>query len=470
MYLLVRAPWALDITSATLPTFPSCSRASLYVSSRSPKTSTALITIPMTKPSAIVRQTRRRARLTARVTRSLPPVEDPPTSIADLAPSLPMVLQGSCPLFTVVPAETRNRIYEFSLESDDSTDAAHPSPYRRHTFYYRPGHKRPKHISTSLLQTCQQIYAEASLLPPVINEHTFWCNRPPPHVKNASSPVEYFKKMTLKQRSAVQSLHFFTQQFFLEGNWGGIWTTLWRHQDELLRNTAEMGAVNKDPRSAEKQVGKIAPKKITITLRHTDWWHWENNERLGIDPFRNGRTFAAEMGAPVPPSREEKAWGNEFKLIPSLEELVIEFETVMRKKDQLDAILERALEWKFPLHPKNCLYLVAEPRSKRAYTWIGAKESALKQQEPHAMIRNPETGRLELQAQLDGVPAPTLIPFDTEIASKTAGGSGEGSITGNVPSGSSRVAKQQPKFDPDTEEEFYVVFLIWKRQRVERRR
>ena len=424
----------------------------------------------MTKPSAIVRQTRRRARLTARVTRSLPPVEDPPTSIADLAPSLPMVLQGSCPLFTVVPAETRNRIYEFSLESDDSTDAAHPSPYRRHTFYYRPGHKRPKHISTSLLQTCQQIYAEASLLPPVINEHTFWCNRPPPHVKNASSPVEYFKKMTLKQRSAVQSLHFFTQQFFLEGNWGGIWTTLWRHQDELLRNTAEMGAVNKDPRSAEKQVGKIAPKKITITLRHTDWWHWENNERLGIDPFRNGRTFAAEMGAPVPPSREERAWGNEFKLIPSLEELVIEFETVMRKKDQLDVILERALEWKFPLHPKNCLYLVAEPQSKRAYTWIGAKESALKQQEPHAMIRNPETGRLELQAQLDGVPVPTLIPFDTEIASKTAGGSGEGSITGNVPSGSSRVAKQQPKFDPDTEEEFYVVFLIWKRQRVERRR
>ncbi|PPQ92879.1 hypothetical protein CVT25_009766 [Psilocybe cyanescens] len=87
-----------------------------------------------------------------------------------------MVLQRSCPLFTAIPAEMQNRIYEFSLESDDSTYTAHP-----------------KRISTSLLQTCQQIYAEVSLLPPAINEHAFWCYRPPPHVKTASSHAEYFK-------------------------------------------------------------------------------------------------------------------------------------------------------------------------------------------------------------------------------------------------------------------------------------
>jgi hypothetical protein len=283
-------------------------------------------------------------------------------------------------------------------------------------------------------------------------------------VKNASSPVDYFKKMTLKQRSAVQRLHFFTQQFFLEGDWGRMWTNLWRHQDELLQSVAKTGTDNKDPRSAEKQVGTIAPKKITITLRHTDWWYWENNQRLGIDPFRNGRTLAAEMRKPVPGNRVAGAWGNEFKLTPSLEELVIEFETVMRKRDQLDAILEWALEWKFPLQPDNSLYLVAEPKSKQAYTWIGAKESALGQQAMSVMIRNQE---LERQAQPDDVPIPTLVPFDAEIVSKTASGSGEGSVTCDAPTGSSRVAKQQPKFDPDTEEEFYVVFLTWKRQLVE---
>lgn len=113
---------------------------------------------------------------------------------------------------------------------------------------------------------------------------------------------------------------------------------------------------------------------MTITFRHTDWWYWENNDPLGIDPFRPGRTRAAKMDNPVCVAHGvERAWGNQFTSIPSLKELAIEFETIMRKRVQLDAIIQRALQWKFPIQADKSLYLVADPGSKSAYTWVGGE-------------------------------------------------------------------------------------------------
>jgi hypothetical protein len=146
----------------------------------------------------------------------------------------------------------------------------------------------------------------------------------------------------------------------------------------------------------------------------------------------------------------ERAWGNQFIFVPTLEELVIEFETIMRKKDQLDAILQRALQWKFPMQPDKSLYLVAEPRSKNAYTWVGAKEVDLKSQRrvaPRPVVTEAGSEFQSVQEpEPKPVPAiPTLKPFDPLSAS----------------SGS------HPEFDSITEEEFYVVFLTWKKQRVD---
>ncbi|KAK5791066.1 hypothetical protein VI817_006375 [Penicillium citrinum] len=354
-------------------------------------------------------------------------------NIADLVPSLPTASQASCPLFTLLPAEIRNRIYAFSLESEDfAMDGSPQILYKQNAFYYRPGYKRPKRIQTGLLQTCQQIYDEASLLPPGINEHTFWFYRAPPHVRNASSPLDYFLKMTPKQRGQVDHLHLFTQQFFLEDNhWSDIWSGI------------QMGTEGRTLRGA----CRIAPRKLTITFRHTDWWFWENNDPLGIDPFRPGRTRAGEEGKPVSYRFHNRSpWGEQFCKIPSLEELVIEFETIMRKKDQLDAIIERALKWKFPMDTDESLYLVAEPQSLSAYTWIGAKEKDLKQQGSTAS--RPVNGDQFSQETEQAPSAPTLEPYHPRKKLKLMDGDGS-------------------SLEKETEE-FYVVFLTWKRKRIER--
>ncbi|KAG0155331.1 hypothetical protein PDIDSM_906 [Penicillium digitatum] len=358
-------------------------------------------------------------------------------TLQDLIPSLPAAPLTS-PLFTVFPAEIRNRIYTFALESEDVlTDDRSRSLYKQNAFYYRPGYKQPKRIQTALLQTCQQIYAEASLLPSAVNEHTFWFYRSPPHVKDASSPLNYFRKMAPKQRAQVQHLHLFTQQYFLEDDhWSQIWDGL------------KIG----DDGSNLRKGCSIAPKKMTITFRHTDWWYWENDELLGIDPFRPGRTCAADMGQVVSPQSAARSWGNQFSSLPCLEELVIEFETIMRKRDQLNAIIQQALEWKFPIQADKSLYLVAEPKSKSVYTWSGAKEADLKRQTP-AWPVDTEAG-LESQPGPEQDPAhtaPALVPFDHQSNSGTSGDISLGNLTHHN----------------ENAEMYYVVFLTWRKQRVQ---
>ncbi|RAH84768.1 hypothetical protein BO86DRAFT_386848 [Aspergillus japonicus CBS 114.51] len=455
----------------------------------------------------------------------MPPRRISPSSYRipqDLTPSLPAVNQSACPLFTHIPAEIRNKIYYYTLESSSSSETPSDTAatYAQQALYYRPGFKAPKRISTSLLQTCQQIYGEASLLPPAINRHTFWCHRPPPHVRHAASPADYFARMTPKQRGAVQELHFFTQQFFLEDSWAQVWTSVreneaWQAQMrkgkrklEEAREThsagdgSENGGMSQEnevegreskrragppppppppPRlgldpDETSDVGALAPKRMTITLRHTDWWFWEDNEPLGIDPFRPGRTRADEMGVlprrPLTAWEEGRVWGNQFKLLPSLEELVIEFETVMRKRDQLDAIVQMARDWRFPVVVEDeengeKVFLVAEEGSRRAYTWIGAKEEILRNVVMGAAGRNRQQEGGGAAGDAAVKPPPRLVPFDAEKEFKTAAAASQHQEgEGDTLTAEQGAPKKNEDFDPATEEKFYVVFLTWRRQRI----
>ncbi|EPS26111.1 hypothetical protein PDE_01047 [Penicillium oxalicum 114-2] len=435
-------------------------------------------------------------------------------NLPDSEPSLPEIKQDASPLFTVLPAEVRNRIYTFSLEysgvlpwsdtkasgasydGDQSTSTS--APYRGNAFYFRPGYNQPKRILTSLLQTCQAIYNEASLLPPAVSEHTFWFYRGPPHVKDASSPLRYFAKMTPKQRAQVQHLHFFTQQFFLEDK---IWSTVWNGIEIVRRDkdkAQEAGAADGSgyesktttsptspspptssssspqfstsdlsfsiavPKARRTETIKISPRTLTITLRHTDWWFWENDQPLGIDPFRVGRTIFSRPPSPPaemsPDSRPsfpmKRPWGEQFVTMPSLEELTIEFETVMRKRDQLDDIIQRALHWRFPLRHRpwksEMIYLVPEPRSVQAYTWVGATESELKCQGTKRSALVPQFARVNHSPKM-----------------------GEGT---SVAAWEDRTVPERPVLRPYTigdgprsglpegTEEYYVVFVTWKCQ------
>ncbi|KAI9761999.1 MAG: hypothetical protein M1840_001497 [Geoglossum simile] len=263
--------------------------------------------------------------------------------------------QLSCPLFTRIPGEIRTRIFEFALAEYDDTFR----PYDETAFYYRPGYHYRQRIDTALLRTCRLIYLEARLIPIVINEHPFWCFRGPAHRRLGARPQTYFPGLTPEQRIAAEHIHFFTQQYWLEGTWAGSpWATV-------------------------TQIPEMRPRKLTITVRHTDWWYWECDDPLGIDPRLPGRVHKNEMLSGDPhaevkdsgdrrAARVRLAWGNQFKNLKGLCELVIELETVERKKSELDGIVARAKGWWFKLADGKVL--VRDEAETRGHTWIGSRE------------------------------------------------------------------------------------------------
>ncbi|KAF2478097.1 uncharacterized protein BDR25DRAFT_7992 [Lindgomyces ingoldianus] len=69
--------------------------------------------------------------------------------------------QTQSPLFSTLPSEIRNLIFEYALcECQDETD-----PVDSQSRHFRPGHEYKTRIETALLQTCRLIYYEAQAIP-----------------------------------------------------------------------------------------------------------------------------------------------------------------------------------------------------------------------------------------------------------------------------------------------------------------
>lgn len=224
--------------------------------------------------------------------------------------------QSACPLFTQIPPEIRNSIFKLALTEYDDTH----HPYEPSAAYCRPEYCFRQRIDTDLLRTCRRVYLEAHLLPVAINEHVFWCYRGPPGRRFAADPHGYFEMMKSRQRNAVDCVHFFTQQFWLEGQFR-----------DACRSPL------------------MCPRKIKITLRHTDWWLNEYGAKLGIDPRLANRVPWNEMGREPRADEVQLGFGYQFRHLRGLRELEMEFETTASKSDELKAIVQRALAWKFEL-------------------------------------------------------------------------------------------------------------------------
>lgn len=243
--------------------------------------------------------------------------------------------QSACPLFTRIPPEIRNSIFKLALTEYDDTD----HPYEEETTYCRPDYYFPHRIDTDLLRTCRRIYLEAHLLPVALNEHVFWCYRGPPGRKYAADPQGYFELMTPQQLDAVDCVHFFTQQFWLEG----------RFADAC-------------------RLSSMRPRKIKITLRHSDWWVWEVQAKLGIDPRLAGRVMWDEMGRKPRTDEGELGFGYQFRHLHGLRELEMEFETSPLQIAELENIVQRALAWRFDLLDGNVLS--TEGTAVVRYLWV----------------------------------------------------------------------------------------------------
>jgi hypothetical protein len=137
-------------------------------------------------------------------------------------------------------------------------------PYTPKDWFYRPGYHAHWIISTTLLATCKRIYLEAFTLPLRLNEHTFW-DSPERGSPWRYSEVDHYKRtdlnaffdcLTPQQRFDVQEVHLFAQPFWLE--------------------------------DLDLTSGRVAAKKIKLTLRHQDWYYCEIADPIGICPWLKG--------------------------------------------------------------------------------------------------------------------------------------------------------------------------------------
>ncbi len=218
---------------------------------------------------------------------------NPQTTQPALPPRTPQIsagadAQASSPLFSSIPAEIRQRIYTLTLRSFDD----HSKPYNPQHHHYRPGHEYRQKYDLRLLQTCKRIYHEARLLPISLNEITIYLYRGP-RSNLPAHPVhnwqERYNGLNPDQRNAVQTVHFYAQQCYLEST------------PALLDPGTARFATPQFCGGRSILAPSMTTKKLILTLRRSDWWSWESppmsNDQLGICPWRSGRTDWKQMEA-----------------------------------------------------------------------------------------------------------------------------------------------------------------------------
>ena len=257
--------------------------------------------------------------------------------------------QSASPLYNRIPGEVRTLIFSFALtEYYDKS-----KPYDKDAYYYRPGYRYHRTICSNVLQTCRLVYHEAHFLAPLLNEHVEWHDRAPPAVPRSGprrAPGRGRKlagqSLGLRHPSMV-TVHFFTQQTWLESRLAWRSHYLNRHFDVTYNI-----------------------KTLKITIRHSDWWWWESQEPLKLDPKQQDTASETHHSKPED-EFHPGAWGQGLKRISGLKNFELELETVEHKRPELDKIVSRAPGWRFPLEEGK--EMVLDESKTRKTGWIGRK-------------------------------------------------------------------------------------------------
>lgn len=288
--------------------------------------------------------------------------------------------------------------------------------------WFRPGYIGQRKMHTASLGTCRRVYLETCVLPSQGSKIFYnargprWCPR---------SPNEYFSGLASGAARHIRNLQIFSQMWFLEKDLMdlvtgvftantyfitppplNLWTLTnppWRppmafpplltpqlYQDNYLPDGPLPSHVS-PPGSAGPSLwqdllhaapiylsesARIRPWRVTenltslrIYLRRTDWWNWESNAPLVINPFSPSTPTRQQMHDSMRASVEADrlleprlrssspsaiprwaCWGLLFLRMPSLQKLTIDFETAENKKDEMETIVDWAhSRWRFPV-------------------------------------------------------------------------------------------------------------------------
>ena len=268
---------------------------------------------------------------------SIPPVRRREDALAYLAKSLtrksPVMIdkpdpQAACPLFhgrVYLPQEIRQIVFQLALQSYEDTTKPRqldcsewPSDkVERANGKYRPGHFHHRRIDTALLLTCRRIYDETYTLPVKVNRHTVWYDRVfGPNYHRATAAKIQFRKMTPEQLLCVQELHIYAERRRLYAQEPGAYA---RHTvfDELCSMRAP------------KRGGGLFPQRLTITIRHTDWYNGSHPAKYSLDCMLANRH-----------------WENTFG---GLKVLKMELEAPAKRKEHLKSLSKNLREFTFEI-------------------------------------------------------------------------------------------------------------------------
>jgi hypothetical protein len=285
---------------------------------------------------------------------------NPENNTLDLAPDS-VHEQSQSTLFSVLPGEIRNHIWNYALANyQDETQL-----YDDATCYKRPDYLAPRKTDTVLLRTCKRIYQEAWFLPWTNAEQTFYLTSSDRRPPRTTTPNDMQKTLIAISKTQtmpiIQHVRVFPQLYALESGQ--------RLQDIL-------------------NLKFFYPKVITITIRHTDWWFWESDNNLHFDA----------------------TWVDFCRFPNSLTELRVAFESLERKKEQIDDVVKQAMEgWVF--RRKDDTELSAKDCQPEIMRWSGSATWG-----HHRWIRD-ETGPNKLDYYVSTVTwRPTSSIVDNEKA------------------------------------------------------
>ncbi|KAI1375717.1 hypothetical protein F4677DRAFT_422191 [Hypoxylon crocopeplum] len=247
--------------------------------------------------------------------------------------SIPAALQDESPLFGVLPAEVRSSI--FSLALTDYPDPTPDNHYAAETCYTRPHYFSPRKTDTALLRTCRATYAECWFLPFMLQEQAHWLTA------QDRAPPEYRVHMS------VASLQSRLQQIKEQRDNGEI------VEIEGLRVFAQMYKIEDGRLAALLRTPGLYPRRLTLTIRHADWWYWEGDQ----------------------PLRFEAKWIKAVcDVLPSsVREFCIELESLERKKEQVDSIAKQMREkWFFKRTDGAALFPDVTGGNVEVSRWSGA--------------------------------------------------------------------------------------------------
>lgn len=205
-----------------------------------------------------------------------------------------------------------------------------PVPFALHG--YRPEHTHKHYHAVAPLRTCSRIYLEARLILASTATQDLW-NCWYDHAPLEEASVPRFQDMIPEQLVVVESLLIYAQKCELEHLHGAFTIP----ELEIFSD-------------------KLRIHHLTVTVRHGDWWNWEEDEPLWLDGDENYEPWCTQFA----------------RIFPDLEAFKFKLETLERLRPEMDALVINVRRWRISLREDVELSAQGQPVHRR--TWDGFSE------------------------------------------------------------------------------------------------